>query len=155
MILIYFVEIFKRMEPVPPVSCIMWLVDIWNFKVSRISPMWLIWINCFSSSLNDELLIQNYMIKLELPIFHCLLLKKLFFHFWHQLQTSLNIQFVTELLFVFQFYSYGQIAWSTLMKYVLEMAPFSDSGYTSHSIISVIDFLGRLGSEVGSWFSYL
>lgn len=151
--MIYFVEIFKRMEPVSPVSCIMWLVDIWNFKASRISPMWLIWINCFFSSLNDGL-IQNDRIKLELPIFYCLLLKKLFFHFWHQLQTNLIIQFISELLFVFCFYSYGQIAWSTLMKYVLEMVPFRDSGYVGHSIICITDFLGRLGSKVGSWFLY-
>ena len=41
------------------------------------------------------------------------------------------------------------------MKYVLEMAPFSDSGYVGYSIISITDFLGRLGSKFGSWFLYL
>lgn len=95
LILIHFVEMLKRMEPVTLISHIMWLVDIWIFKISRISPVWLMWIMCLFFffewwAADSEL---YYKIR-NANISFSLLLKICSFNFWlSNLQTNLIIKF--------------------------------------------------------------
>lgn len=77
----------QGMELAPFISQIMWLVDIWIFKISRISLKWFIWVKCLrcppsvkaaDSELYDKIRNAN--------IFHSAYFKKIcpfvFLAFW-------------------------------------------------------------------------